>query len=140
MNTQSIGSQLLIMLAVLVLGLASRSSFAATLPDFVTLYVGDVLWTLLIFLGIRFFFVSLTLWQVTALALGFSFFIELTQLYQADWIRQLRATRLGALVLGHYFLWTDILSYTVGCAIGVIGVRAGSILYNSRGKQISSPK
>lgn len=48
------------------------------------------------------------------LAFLFSFFIEFSQLYQADWINQIRATTLGGLVLGYGFLYADLVSYSIG--------------------------
>ncbi len=47
----------------------------------------------------------------------FSFMIEFSQLYQADWINQIRDIKLFALVLGHGFLWTDLLCYSVGIIV-----------------------
>jgi hypothetical protein len=48
----------------------------------------------------------------------FAFGIELSQLYHARWIDQIRHTRAGGLVLGYGFLWTDLLCYVIGIAIG----------------------
>ncbi|MFM8818855.1 MAG: DUF2809 domain-containing protein, partial [Phycisphaerales bacterium] len=43
------------------------------------------------------------------------------QLHHAPWIDGIRATRLGALVLGSGFLWSDIACYAVGVAGGAAG-------------------
>ena len=43
--------------------------------------------------------------------------IEGSQLCHAPWIDTIRHTRLGALVLGYGFLWSDIICYTVGAAL-----------------------
>lgn len=40
--------------------------------------------------------------------------IELLQLYQAEWIIDLRKTLFGKYVLGQGFLWSDLLAYTIG--------------------------
>ncbi|MDO4536447.1 MAG: DUF2809 domain-containing protein, partial [Clostridium perfringens] len=42
-----------------------------------------------------------------------------SQIYHAPWIDSIRNTTLGGLVLGFGFLWSDILCYTIGIAIGV---------------------
>lgn len=42
--------------------------------------------------------------------------IEFLQLYQAEWIIELRKTLFGRYVLGQGFLWSDILAYTFGIA------------------------
>lgn len=44
------------------------------------------------------------------------FFIEISQLYHAEWIDRIRDTSLGGLVLGYGFLWSDIEAYTLGVA------------------------
>ena len=49
-----------------------------------------------------------------AIATGFSFVMELSQLYHSPWIDSLRQTRLGGLILGSDFLWIDLVRYSVG--------------------------
>lgn len=56
--------------------------------------------------------------RIAVLALAFSFAIEFSQLYHAPWIDNLRAYRLGALVLGNSFAWADLVAYTMGIAVG----------------------
>ncbi|WP_228107363.1 DUF2809 domain-containing protein [Terrisporobacter petrolearius] len=36
------------------------------------------------------------------------------------WINAIRKTTIGALVLGHGFLWMDLISYFIGITIAVI--------------------
>ncbi|WP_459640848.1 ribosomal maturation YjgA family protein [Flavobacterium sp. CGRL2] len=50
------------------------------------------------------------------LSLLICYSIEFLQLYQAEWIVELRKTLFGRYVLGQGFLWTDILAYTFGIA------------------------
>ena len=98
------------------MGLASRRFFGDI--SFVKTYVGDALWALMVFLG---FAVVANRWSTTAVALAtvlFSFSIEISQLYHAPWINSVRATRLGGLVLGFSFVWSDLLCYSVGVIIG----------------------
>ncbi|MFO0014337.1 MAG: DUF2809 domain-containing protein [Planctomycetota bacterium] len=62
----------------------------------------------------------------TSLALAFS--VECSQLYHAPWIDEIRQTTLGGLVLGFGFLWTDLVCYAFGIAIGSLpewGIRNG---------------
>ena len=49
------------------------------------------------------------------LCLGISVLVEVSQLYQADWINGIRRTLVGALVLGNSFVWSDLLCYMSGC-------------------------
>ena len=61
--------------------------------------------------------------MVALLALTFAWGIEFSQIYHAPWIDDIRATTLGALLLGAGFLWSDLVCYAVGVAIGVVGER-----------------
>ena len=53
-------------------------------------------------------------------ALIFSFLIELSQLYQADWANEFRKNRFAALIFGSGFLWVDLARYTVGGIFGFV--------------------
>lgn len=106
-------------LVVIVLGLTSRK-YAAQLPDFVASYAGDTLWALTTFLGIGILFPRWTTLRVSLAAMLFAVSIELSQLYHAAWIDQIRHTTIGALILGHGFLWSDILCYGVGVGMGYV--------------------
>ncbi len=105
-------------LSVLLLGLASRRFLGDI--SFVKTYVGDVLWALMVFFGIAF---TLNRWSAKTVALVtilVSLSIEISQLYHAPWIDGLRATRLGGLVLGFSFVWSDLLCYSVGVLIALL--------------------
>lgn len=111
--------QLFLLAITIAAGLASRH-FSAYLPHWVQLYLGDALWALMVFLLFGFFFhKKSTLWIALA-ALTFSFSIEISQLYHASWIDALRTNRLGGLVLGFGFLWSDLVCYTLGVAFGYV--------------------
>jgi Protein of unknown function (DUF2809) len=107
----------LLMPLIISLGLASRSK-QIPLPQFIADYAGDALWALLVFLLIGFLFPSLSTLRVAILAATFSLLIELSQLYHAPWIEAIRHTRLGGLVLGYVFLWSDLACYAAGVACG----------------------
>ncbi len=110
---------LVLFFIVIALGLASRSK-SLPMPSLIAAYGGDTLWALMAFLGLGFLFPSLSTARLAALALGFSFLIEVSQLYQAPWINALRDTRPGALILGHGFLWSDLVCYTAGVVLGAL--------------------
>ena len=103
---------------VIVLGLASRR-YGNHLPPFLAEYAGDTLWALLVFLGISALRPNARLWRRGAMALVIAFLVEISQLYHAPWIDGIRATKLGGLVLGFGFLWTDLVCYAVGVGIGI---------------------
>ena len=103
---------------VVLLGLISRSPLQAHLPSWIAAYAGDTLWGLLIYLLFSVATPHRSPWTRAAAATGFAFAIELSQLYQAPWINDIRAHRLAALVLGHTFVWTDLACYSVGIGAG----------------------
>jgi hypothetical protein len=107
-----------VIVIVIALGLASRR-FTSNLPAFVGDYAGDTLWALMVYLLLAFVWPSASSARLAAAALAFAFAIELTQLYHAPWIDRVRDTRLGALVLGYDFVWSDLLCYATGVAMGV---------------------
>lgn len=98
---------------VMILGLASRK-FMHVFPIMIAPYVGDTLWAAMVYFGFRFLLPSFNPSISLILAFLFSFFIEFSQLYQADWINQIRATTLGGLILGYGFLVEDLISYSIG--------------------------
>lgn len=100
---------------VIVAGLISRK--IAVIP----LWIGDLLWALMIYLMVRFLFIKAAIKQVAVISLTFCFIIEFSQLYQAPWINQIRQTLPGRLILGQGFLWSDLLAYTGGILIGMVG-------------------
>jgi len=93
---------------VILLGLISRQL------SFVPLFMGDLLWAVMIFFIIRFIFLDADVKSIVLISLMLCYAVEISQLYQADWINAIRKTLPGRLILGQGFLWTDILSYTVG--------------------------
>lgn len=97
----------------IIIGLLSRH-FA-----FVPLFIGDILWALMIYFIVRFLFVDNPVKFIVIVSLLFCYVIEFSQLYKAPWINNLRHTLFGRLVLGEGFLWSDLLCYTFGVVIGV---------------------
>ena len=101
---------------IVILGLASRKFSAPT--SWVFLYLGDVLWATMFYFIFRFLFIRKTLLYNALITATWCFVIEFSQLYQSDWINAVRATTLGALVLGSGFLWSDLVCYIIGVGLG----------------------
>ncbi len=99
----------------ITLGLLSRSPI---IPAFIYPYLGDILYALLIYFLFAFLFARKAETAIALLALIFCVAIELSQLYHAPWIDNIRATKLGGLILGFGFLWSDLLAYAAGVSIG----------------------
>lgn len=109
---------LVLVLATLGLGLAARE-FRRYLPPFLGRFAGDTIWALMVFFLWGLVFPRWSRFKVAAAALTFSFAIEFSQLYHAPWIDAIRRIRLGGLILGYGFLWSDLVCYTVGVLVGV---------------------
>lgn len=109
---------LILVIIVMILGLLSRK--VQDLPQIISAYSGDILWALMVFLLIAFILNKKSTLFIISLAIIFSYAVEISQLYHAQWIDAIRGTTLGGLVLGFGFLWSDLVCYTVGIIIGAI--------------------
>ncbi len=105
---------------VLVLGLLSRRSLPFV-PGLIQAYSGDVLWALLVYLLVRWLRPTQPVLLSGIYAGMFALGIELSQLYHAPWLDAIRQTPVGGLILGFGFLWSDLVCYTCGIAIGCVG-------------------
>lgn len=115
-NPRSLTIRVAYLIAVVIMilfGLASRK-FGNLLPLFAAQNAGDMLWAMMVYFGFRFLLVRKSLLTAIWLSFLFSFGIEFSQMYQADWINQIRGTLLGALILGKGFLTVDLIRYTAG--------------------------
>lgn len=74
----------------------------------------------MVYVGFRFLFPSASIFTAAAISLLFSYGIEISQLYQADWANTLRSTTIGSLILGHGFLWSDMICYTAGVVLSAV--------------------
>jgi hypothetical protein len=106
-------------LAVIALGLASRRW--PVFPAMLGKYPGDALYALMALCIAGVIWPRSSISRNAGLALAFCFAIEISQLYHAPWIDEVRATTLGHLVLGSHFGWWDLVAYTVGVAVGAAG-------------------
>jgi hypothetical protein len=109
-------SYLIAIVITILLGLASRK-YSDLLLLFVAQNAGDAFWAMMVYFGVRFLLVRKSLITAIGLSFLFCFGIEFSQLYQEDWINQLRGTLLGALILGKGFLTVDLIRYTVGIMV-----------------------
>ncbi|MDO4925230.1 MAG: DUF2809 domain-containing protein [Turicibacter sp.] len=117
---------------VMLMGLLSRK-FMFIFPKNIAPFIGDMFWAMMVYFGFRFLLPKLSLLKSFNIALIFSFGIEISQLYQSNWINSIRKTTIGGLVLGHGFLWMDLISYTIGIIIAVIIDKALSHAKSNKG-------
>ncbi|WP_282937337.1 DUF2809 domain-containing protein [Paenibacillus sp. RC67] len=102
-------------MVTIILGLSSRK--LSDLPEFISNNAGDMLWASMVYFGFRFWCIHRKLSWAVGCSVAFSFAIEFSQLYQAEWIVGLRNTVIGGLVLGKGFLTVDLVRYVFGIAI-----------------------
>ncbi len=107
-------------IVAIALGLGSRK-YGGALPPFLATYAGDTLWAMLVFALAGALAPRARLRTRAFCALTFAFAIEFSQLIKVEWLDAARQTRLGALVLGQGFLWSDLACYAVGIALGALG-------------------
>jgi hypothetical protein len=107
----------LMMAVIISLGLPARM-FQDQLPTWYVTYFGDYLWAMLLFFIFALTLRNMTTFEVAILALIFTYMIEISQLFHPQWLDSLRSIKLFALVLGHGFLWSDIMAYTLGIFTG----------------------
>jgi hypothetical protein len=108
-----------IIILVTALGLYTRK-IKDSMPEFFNLYLGDILWALMIFMIVAFIFRNMITSKVALIGLIFCYLVELSQLYHAEWIDNIRKMTLGGLVLGYVFSWKDLIAYAIGISIGII--------------------
>lgn len=98
------------LLITITLGLFSRASF---IPKLIYPYLGDFLYTIMVFILVGIFSQksSSSTNAITAVLICYS--IELLQLYQGKWIMEIRSYPIGRLILGEGFLWSDIVTYSL---------------------------
>ena len=95
-------------LLILILGILSRKISG------IPLFIGDILYAVLIYFGFRFLIMDSKKSTSLLLSLLFCFGIEILQLVQIDWLIAIRKTTLGHYILGEGFLWLDLLCYIMG--------------------------
>lgn len=109
----------IITIIIMFMGLLSRK-FMFIFPRNIAPFIGDMLWAMMVYFGFRFLFPKLNITKSLVLAFLFSFSIEISQLYQAQWINNIRSTIIGGLILGHGFLFEDLISYSIGIILGCV--------------------
>jgi hypothetical protein len=111
------------------LGLGTRK-YSLIFPPWIQLYAGDTIWALMVYILFGMVFNKQSPFRIATMAIAFSFCIEFSQFYHAPWIDNIRSTRLGGLVLGYGFLWSDLVCYTIGIIIGYLSETISHTLKN----------
>ncbi len=130
---------LLALIATIAVGLASRR-FSQVFPAFVGKYPGDVLWSLMVFIGLGAIFNKASSVQLAFGALIFSYGIEALKLCQTPWLVSARHSSIGHLIFGSVFSWQNLVAYTIGVLMGLmVEVLFVANLRASRGRNAAYP-
>jgi glycopeptide antibiotics resistance protein len=89
-------------------------------PDFIVIYVADAVWALMVYLMLVVFFPRTKAVKLLIIALLGCWLVEFSQLYQADWINQVRHWPGMGLLLGYGFRIEDLIAYTLGIFAGFL--------------------
>ncbi len=98
------------------LALATRNHKAWFCPIIVT-YGGDVIWAGMFVFFLRMFFVKTPLWKLALINYILGVLDECSQLITVPWFVAIRQTKLGKLMLGVGFVWSDLVCYAIGTCI-----------------------
>lgn len=115
-----------VFLFIIFLGILSRKL------TFIPLWIGDFLYAVMMYFLVRIFFPLKKGSLIILSSLLICYSIEFLQLYQAEWIIELRKTLFGRYVLGQGFLWSDILAYTFGIAFAFLMEKIILNLFNQK--------
>lgn len=98
-----------------LLGLATRR-YPHAFPAFIATYGGDALWAALVYWLLAILFLRMRPVVLAFATIAISFAVEISQLYHPQWLDAARSSGVGALVLGHGFVWSDLVCYVFGAS------------------------
>jgi Protein of unknown function (DUF2809) len=108
-----------VLIAITVpLGFVTRMT-SLPMPALVRDFGGDVLSATCIYFGVRFILETRNLWQCGAISFIVCVLIELQQLITWEPLLRLREDTPMDILLGHGFLWSDLVCYAVGVLMGL---------------------
>ena len=105
----------LLTVIILIVALFIRTMWAY-LPNFINIWIGDYLWAVMLFWAAMGDFLHLNKQKIALALIVFCWTIEVSQAFHTPTLDAFRNTTFGGLLLGHGFLWSDIIAYTTGVA------------------------
>lgn len=104
-SMRSKSKYIFVIIVIIILGLLSRKI------SFVPLFVWDILWAMMIsYLALL--FTNLKLIYIVYISSSICFFVEFSQLIHFELLDSIRNTTIWWLVLGRWFLWSDLIAYS----------------------------
>ena len=83
-------------------------------PEIVAIYGGDIFWTTMVVFALRSVLLKPSVWKLVTFTSILGAVTEASQLYHTPWLDDFRNTKFGGILLGHGFLWSDIVCYVIG--------------------------
>lgn len=120
---------LVILVIIIALGLYSKD-LTGKITEMVD--IKDAAWAMMIYFLFRIVFPGTGYVKIVILAALFSLFIEISQLFHAEWLDKVRETYLGQIILGSSFVWGDFMAYAIGIGVAVLVDIVVSILFIRR--------
>lgn len=120
-----------------IIALSVRKAHGSS-PDFFNTYFPDAAWTMAVYCLLGLLFDRSPAFNLVG-ALAISYLVELSQLWHPAFLETIRATRVGGLILGYGFLWSDLLCYTAG-ALVCFGVHLLVRKCVQKGEKDAAPK
>lgn len=80
-------------------------------------YGGDIIWAGMFVFFLRIFFTKVALWKLAIINYILGVLDECSQLITVPWFVAIRQTKLGKLMLGIGFVWSDLVCYAIGTII-----------------------
>lgn len=92
----------------------STRSHKQWFPNWVVVYGGDIIWAGMFVFFLRMIFVKTPLFTLIVINYILGVLDECSQLITAPWFVAIRQTKLGKLMLGVGFVWSDLVCYAIG--------------------------
>lgn len=83
-------------------------------------YGGDIIWAGMFIFLLRIFFTKSALWKLAVFNYILGVADECSQLITTPWFVAIRQTKLGKLMLGVGFVWSDLICYAIGTLLAFI--------------------
>lgn len=83
-------------------------------------YGGDIIWAGMFIFLLRIFFTKSALWKLAVFNYILGVADECSQLITTPWFVAIRQTKLGKLMLGVGFVWSDLVCYAIGTLLAFI--------------------